>query len=103
MSERKRAAISHMARLRTVLGVVVVAVSMASMLALLVQNGFTRQSAALFAFFLAATYAGVQLARASHRNEREHEQELGQMLDESKRAPPRSDRAGGPDAPDQRG
>jgi hypothetical protein len=97
MSGRHRqAAITQLGRVRTILGVVVIALSVAAILALVVQKGASRENAVLLAFFAAASYAGVQLVRASAKNERAHQDKLARLARDA------SDRPGGADAPDER-
>ena len=88
-----------MNRLRGATGVIVIASSVAGILLLLVQQGVSRQSAVLGAFFLAAAYVGVQLVRASGRNERAHAEKLAELAAQVR--PTRSDRPGGADPGDE--
>jgi hypothetical protein len=96
-----------MRRFRAIIGVGVIALSVAAILAIAVQFGVTRQGAALAAFFAAAIYVGMQLVRVDLRTERAHQEKLRKLLAEVKSgeadASRGSDRPGGADARDQRG
>jgi len=88
-------------RLRLLIGVFVVGLSVAALLTVGIKKGVSRESAVVLAFFVATIYAGWQLLRANWKVEREHQVKLARLLDEVKHAPPPSDRPGGADAGDQ--
>jgi hypothetical protein len=96
-----------MRRFRLVIGVFVVGLSTVAILGVAVKKGLSRESAVVDAFFLAVIYAGIQLLRANWRNEREHEEKLTRLLDQTRaqtraaREQPPSDGAGGADPGDQ--